>query len=146
MLILPSQRQVSSFLLFSRLFTQRVIFTNLEKFSRGRNFNTRKFVKLATVFAYNSVMGAVRVCCSQYFLHMVRGYHKYKDVLVATKGKRLLCHREVDNLYDLFIVVVIKNDYVVGHVPKKISTSLAGQTTFFFLHNEKEIKQSGLRD
>ena len=42
------------------------------------------------------------------------------DVLVATKGERLLCHREVDNLYDLFIVV-IKNDYVVGHVPKKIS-------------------------
>ena len=54
---------------------------------------------------------------------MVGGYHKYKDVWVATVGERLLCRREDNNLHDLFSVAVIKNDYVVGHVPKKISTT-----------------------
>ena len=54
---------------------------------------------------------------------MVRGYHKYKDIWVATEGEQLLCRRENDNIHDLFSVAVIKNDYVVGHVPKKISTT-----------------------
>ena len=54
---------------------------------------------------------------------MVRRYHKYKDVWVATVGEWLLCQREDNNLHDLFSVAVIKNDYVVGYVPKKISTT-----------------------
>ena len=53
---------------------------------------------------------------------MVRGYHKYKVVRVATLGERLLCQREDGNLHYLFSVAMVKNGYVVGHVPKKIST------------------------
>ena len=54
---------------------------------------------------------------------VVRGYHKYKDIWVATEGEQLLCRKEDDNIHHLFSVAVIKNDYVVGHVPKKISTT-----------------------
>jgi len=52
---------------------------------------------------------------------MVRGYHKYKVVRVATLGEWLLCQREDGNLHYLFSVAMVKNGYVVGHVPKKIS-------------------------
>ena len=42
---------------------------------------------------------------------------------MTTKGEQLLCQRENDNIHNLFTVTVIKNDYVVGHMPKKISTT-----------------------
>ena len=50
-------------------------------------------------------------------------YHKYKDIWVTTKGEQLLCQRENDNIHNPFTVAVIKNDYVVDHMPKKISTT-----------------------
>ena len=113
---------------YSQLFTLEVIFANLEKLSRGRNVNRRKireacygaYNDYAYISAYISAMGA---CASFSISSMVRGYHKYKDVWVAPIGEWLLCRREDNNLHDLFSVAVIKNDYVVGHVPKKISTT-----------------------
>ena len=53
---------------------------------------------------------------------MIRGYHEYKDIWEATKGEELLCRRENDNYHDPFSVSVVKEDRIVGHVPKKIST------------------------
>ena len=34
----------------------------------------------------------------------------------------LYCSRETSNLHDLFAVKVLRTDYIVGHLPKKISS------------------------
>ena len=54
---------------------------------------------------------------------------------VTTEGEQLLCRREDDNIHDLFSVAMIKNNYTVGHVPKKIST-----TCSLFLRRGGSIK------
>ena len=53
---------------------------------------------------------------------MVRGYHIYKDIWDALIGEELSCEREGANYADPFAVAIIKDDNVVGHVPRKIST------------------------
>lgn len=53
---------------------------------------------------------------------MVRGYHAYKDIWTAVHGEELLCQREDGNRVDAFAVAVVKDETVVGHVPKKISS------------------------
>ena len=52
---------------------------------------------------------------------MVRGYHVYKDIWDAAEGEVLECVREVNNHHDPFAVAMVKNRYVVGHVPRNIS-------------------------
>ena len=54
---------------------------------------------------------------------MVRGYHKYKDIWEAEVGENLVCERETGNVHDLYAVSVIKSGVVVGHVPRKISST-----------------------
>ena len=51
----------------------------------------------------------------------IRGYHIYKDVWVAVIGEDLSCEREPLNHVDRYAVAVLKDDTVVGHIPKKIS-------------------------
>ena len=53
---------------------------------------------------------------------MVRGYHIYKDVWLATVGEQLPCQREIANVADPFAVAVIKSGAIVGHVPRRISS------------------------
>ena len=53
---------------------------------------------------------------------MVRGYHIYKDIWDALIGEELSCEREGANYADPFAVAIIKDDNIVGHVPRKIST------------------------
>ena len=52
---------------------------------------------------------------------MVRGYHVYKDIWVATDGEFLQCARETNNIHDPFAVAVLKDNIIVGHIPKKVS-------------------------
>ena len=53
---------------------------------------------------------------------VVRGYHVYKDYWEAATGEILRCCEERTNIHDPFAVAIIKDDSVVGHVPRKIST------------------------
>ena len=51
----------------------------------------------------------------------VRGYHIYKDIWTSVIGEDLLCEREPFNSVDRYAVAVLKDDIVVGHIPKNIS-------------------------
>lgn len=54
------------------------------------------------------------VCC-------VRGYHEYKDIWTAAAGEVLVCSREPTNVADRYAVAVLKDDVIVGHLPRKIA-------------------------
>ncbi len=53
---------------------------------------------------------------------MVRGYHASKDIWTAVVGEELPCQRERANPRDPFAVAVPKDEAIVGHVPRKISS------------------------
>ena len=55
---------------------------------------------------------------------MVRGYHVYREIWLATVGEELSCMREVDNYRDPFAVAVIKSGVVVSHIPNKDIVSM----------------------
>ena len=50
----------------------------------------------------------------------IRGYHVYKQVWTAI-GEIFSCVRETSNSVDRYAVAVLKEDVVIGHLPKKIS-------------------------
>ena len=52
---------------------------------------------------------------------VIRGNHSYKDIFTSTIGKTLQSQRETDNDYDSYVVAIIENDTIVGHVPRTIS-------------------------
>ena len=54
----------------------------------------------------------------------MRGYHAYKDTWATVHHEELSCERETGNRVDAFAVAVMKDETVVGHVPKKISSVL----------------------
>ena len=49
------------------------------------------------------------------------GYHVYKNLWDASIGEDILCEREPLNDADRYAVAVLKDDTVVGHIPRKIS-------------------------
>ena len=51
----------------------------------------------------------------------VRGYHVYHDIWTAVVGEELPCAREPTNTKDRYAVGVLKDDTIVGHLPKNIS-------------------------
>ena len=51
----------------------------------------------------------------------MRGYHVYKDIWEANVGEELECVRERRNEKDRYAVAVVKNDTIIGHLPRKIS-------------------------
>ena len=53
----------------------------------------------------------------------VRGFHIYKDRWVPVIGKWFECKRESGNLRDRYAVAICKDDEMVGHIPRYISTS-----------------------
>lgn len=60
---------------------------------------------------------------------VIRGYHEYKNIWEAAFGECLQCQRERSNGHDPYAVAVVKDDNVVGHVPRKLSAICA-----MFLH------------
>ena len=51
----------------------------------------------------------------------VRGYHVYQRLWTSTVGEHLSCRREHTNENDRYAVAVMKDDTVIGHVPRKFS-------------------------
>ena len=72
------------------------------------------------------------------FEAMVRGYHEYQGVWAASIGKELPCKRERGNANDSFAIAVEKDGRIVGHVPRKISS-----TCSLFLFSA-DLPQGGL--
>lgn len=51
----------------------------------------------------------------------IRRHHIYKSTWTPTIGEQLECKRECTNAYDRYAVAVVKNQEIVGHLPRKIS-------------------------
>ena len=49
------------------------------------------------------------------------GYHIYKDIWSSTVGEHLICERETLNLTDRYAVAVLKDDVIIGHLPRVMS-------------------------
>jgi len=54
----------------------------------------------------------------------VRGYHVYKVVWKPAIGDTLQADQELDNEVDKFAVKVVKNNEIVGHLPREYSQIL----------------------
>ena len=55
------------------------------------------------------------------FQSYVTGHHVYKDIWTPTLGEKLLTATEPENYHDKYVVKVLKENEVVGHVPRDIS-------------------------
>ena len=53
---------------------------------------------------------------------VIRGHHVYKEIWTPSIGEVLQCEKEEGNSHDLYAVAVKKQDSIVGHVPRNIST------------------------
>ena len=63
----------------------------------------------------------------------VRGYHVYKVVWKPTIGEKLEADQELGNEADKFAVKVVKNNEIVGHLPRQYSRIL----WYFIAHGGK---------
>ena len=54
----------------------------------------------------------------------VRGYHVYKVAWKPTIGEKLQADQELGNEADKFAVKVVKNNEIVGHLPREHSQTL----------------------
>ena len=59
------------------------------------------------------------------FNSYARGYHAYMKIWNPVDGEVLVCTRETDNPHDNYAVSIIRNLYVVGHVPLGLSKTLS---------------------
>ena len=82
------------------------------------------------------VQGAAQVVASQdssssYSLESaVTGHHIYKSAWTPFIGEQLGLVPEGDNDHDIYAVAVVKNDSIVGHMPRSISRV----STYFLRH------------
>ena len=51
----------------------------------------------------------------------VRGYHVYQTIWDAVVGETLECRRQPLNEHNRYAVAVIKDDVIIGHLPRKVS-------------------------
>lgn len=61
---------------------------------------------------------------------VIRSFHVYRNIWTPNEGEELTTKRENDNLFDKYAISVLKDNIVVGHVPKEISKLVA----FFIKH------------
>ena len=54
-----------------------------------------------------------------------RGYHAYMKIWNPVDGEVLVCTRETDKPHDNYAVSIIRNSYVVGHVPLGLSKTFS---------------------
>ena len=64
----------------------------------------------------------------------MRGYHIYKEEWEATVGEELKCEREKNNAKDPYAAAVVRENAIVGHLPRKIS-----QISALFLKRQGKI-------
>ncbi len=73
---------------------------------------------------------------------VVRGHHIFKAVWTPVVGEDLPLQQEPDNSYDSFAVAIIKEDAVVGRVPRELSYSF---WTFMQMGGEISCSVTGHR-
>ena len=64
---------------------------------------------------------------------VVRGHHIYKTYWMPVVGEELTLETEHDNEHDEHAVAVMKDGYIVGHVPRslsKVSLKRGGRITW----------------
>ena len=118
---------------YSGLFSRGKIFTNYPNPNiQGENFHElsqSKYSrgKFSRIVKRCDIIIILRACVSRMETHevesAVRGYHIYKDIWSAAVGSTLSCRQERFNPHDSYAVAVIKDDVVVGHVPRNISVA-----------------------
>ena len=59
------------------------------------------------------------------FNSYARGYHAYMKIWNPVDGEVLVCTLETDNPHDNYAVSIIRNPYVVGHVPLGLSKTFS---------------------
>ena len=59
------------------------------------------------------------------FNSYARGYHAYMKTWNPVDVEVLVCTRETDNPHDNYAVSIIRNSYVVGHVPLGLSKTFS---------------------
>ena len=55
----------------------------------------------------------------------IRGYHIYQNIWNAEVDEHFICEREPLNPSDRYAVAVLKDDVVVGHLPRHLSRILS---------------------
>ena len=55
------------------------------------------------------------------FANCVCEYHMYGEIWIAAEGEMLICSREMRNREGPLAVAVLRNGYVVGHIPWSMS-------------------------
>ena len=50
----------------------------------------------------------------------VRGHHVYSSIWTPELEEALVCERELDNTEDRYAVAVLKDEVIIGHIPRKI--------------------------
>ena len=71
----------------------------------------------------------------------VRGYHVYKVDWKPTIGKKLQVDQELGNEADKFPVKVVKNNEIVGNLPREYSQTL----WYFIAHGRKICVETSLQ-
>ena len=66
------------------------------------------------------------------FTSYVMGYHEYKDRWTPAKSEMSKTVMEPRNKTDKFAITVMKNDFLVGHLPKG-KTGRFAKMVFYFL-------------
>ena len=72
-------------------------------------------------------MAKINACIPYFFFFFyefqsyVAGCHVYKDICAPTLGKKLSTAGEPENHHDKYALKVLKENEVVGHVPRDIS-------------------------
>lgn len=61
----------------------------------------------------------------------VRGYHKYKDSWCPLVGEYLFLKTEPTNGKDVMAVSIVKDEQIVGHVPRRLAPLM-----FYFLSRD----------
>lgn len=65
----------------------------------------------------------------------IRGHHVYMRVWTPHVGEILHTRKEAVNHHDRFAVAVLKEDRIVGHIPREVS-----KTAWYFLEHGGEIR------
>ena len=66
----------------------------------------------------------------------VKGFHVYKSKWKPHAGEKLQAAIEPDNVVDKYAVCVLKNNELIGHLPKGTNGKFA-KTIFYFLRADK---------
>ena len=78
----------------------------------------------------------------------MRGYHVYQTIWDAVVGETLECRRQPLNEHNRYAVAVIKDDVIIGHLPRKVSRLCSLEVDALYItgrkHYSADLPQGGL--